>query len=437
LSTPLRRPTSVTHNLVTHNLVTYDVATYDVVIIGSCIAALRAALMGVRQKLRIALVLEQSADQPLMAMWQWQQQSLFEQLQSPPTAPIRMPEDVSELLTYTRQLAEQRSEQHSPAALAKAGIDVVIEEGVGQFCHHPQVGLRFEIGNRQLRSKAYLLAGLPSSASILPQVTQSLTTLHNGGNGSSPWLIYGDSPSACEMAYLLQRLGGQVSLALPTPTLLPCEDRWVQTQVVAQLEAWGGQIRQANDPSFLELANHQNINQILDYRFPLLDPNRWNLAKSGVEVTPAGIPVNAYLQTSHPQIYACGSLLAGYDRWELAQAEAFWVIQHRCSNRRPIDYQAIPWSIQLNPLLTRIGWSHLQASQRGATVQVYHYDLDAGACRDGDNHMGDVCQLLTDASGQVMGATMIGRQSQVLGPCLAIAIQKHLKLRDLTGILRM
>jgi pyruvate/2-oxoglutarate dehydrogenase complex dihydrolipoamide dehydrogenase (E3) component len=396
---------------------------YDLVIIGNGIAALRAAISAIKKKLRVGLIFEQS-DRPLLATWEWQQQSLFQQLQRPSVATcLSHPQQVSELLTYSQQLAALRTEQYSPAALASQGIDVVSCPEVGQFCHHRHQ-LSLVIGNRQLTARIYLLAGLRPPVDALRQqlLAEKLAA-------TSPWLIRGDHPQACELAYLFQRLTGQVHLAPPTGQLLPSEDPGLRNQVIAQLEAAGIQMP---SPNSAPNAWGQDI-QVIDDPAPKLDPSCWNLTGVGVEVTPSGIPVNAYLQTSHPQIYACGSLLAGYDRPEFAQAETSWVVQNQLGTPRPLDYRLIPWTIQLNPPLTRIGWTEQQAIRMGAQVQVYHYRLQPTVFGAWDDLASGFCQLLTTVQGQLLGAMIVGQQSPSVGQCLALALkqQPNLRLRDL------
>jgi pyruvate/2-oxoglutarate dehydrogenase complex dihydrolipoamide dehydrogenase (E3) component len=197
--------------------------------------------------------------------------------------------------------------------------------------------------------------------------------------------------------------------------------------VIAQLEAAGIQIHPLN-----RAPNSWGPDtQIIDDPAPKLDPSCWNLTGVGVKVTPSGIPVNAYLQTSHPQIYACGSLLAGYDRPEFAQAETSWLVQNQLGNRRPLDYRLIPWTIQLNPPLTRIGWTEQQAIRMGAKVQVYHYRLQPTVFGAWDDPASGFCQLLTTVQGQLLGAMIVGQQSPAVGQCLALALKQQLKLRDL------
>jgi pyruvate/2-oxoglutarate dehydrogenase complex dihydrolipoamide dehydrogenase (E3) component len=394
---------------------------YDLVIIGSTHAALKAALAAARQKLRLALVLEQ----PLATQVTWYEQALRQQIACQQVQWCTGAEPTStlaELQDYATQLTAQQVEIYAPAALGMNGVDVVVATEGGEFYQRPRQGLGFTVSNRQLRARAYLLAASrsASSAQPLPVLTPETVT--------QDCTILGNNPKACEIAHLWQHLGAQVSLNLGADTLLPREDPVIRTQVAAQLEAVGIHLCDQETPL--------NSAQVIDCRPAPLMPNRWNLATVGVEVTPTGIPVNHHLQTSHPQIYACGELLAGYDRPELAQAEALWFVRQLSGPwfhwyRPGLNYQTLPWTIHLNPPLTQVGWSESQARQKGMPVQVHDYrltpNLDPSWRGDGTGF----CRILTTPSGQLLGAAISGEQSLHIGQWIALALRQRLKLHNL------
>jgi pyruvate/2-oxoglutarate dehydrogenase complex dihydrolipoamide dehydrogenase (E3) component len=439
---------------------------YDWVIIGSSIAALRAALAVVRQHQRVALVLESAPERAtetateatskptfeptlvLTAQGEWQRQALFAQLEQGWSTP--------QLLAYSQQWAQQRAEAYAPAALAREGIDVVM--GVGEFSQHPRLGLQFTVGSRQLRATRYLLAAHRQPESSLAQVL------------AEPWSqpfgrieVAGNHPQACETADLLQRLGAQVALDVSVDNskggLLPLEDPVVIAQVEAQLEAVGVEIVSTHTTT--DSDPPKPARRINGYP-PTLAPNRWNLAGVGVTVNPAGIPVNAVLQTNHPQIYACGELLSGYAQPEIAQAEALWVVQRplravglgflnlgifnsHAFNSQTFSYQALPWVIRLSPPILRVGWSERQAQQYSGQAQgqnapqTHRLSLDTSfsdtsfSLAGAFGHDAAMCQLVTARDGTMLGATLWGihHPGQMAGMAqgLAMAIRQRCKLK--------
>jgi pyruvate/2-oxoglutarate dehydrogenase complex dihydrolipoamide dehydrogenase (E3) component len=392
---------------------------YDLVIIGSTNPALKAALATTRQKLRVALVLEQ----PLAAQATWYMQALRQQVQWFAAASTSVSgSTLAELQSYAAQLTAQQVEIYAPATLGMHGVDVVVATKEGEFYQHSRQGLGFTVSNRQLRARTYLLATRRSSPSAPPLPCLTPETV------AQDWTIFGNNPNACELAHLWQHLGAQVSLNLGDDTLLPREDPVIRTQVAAQLEAVG--IHLCNQDSLL------NPEQVIDCRPAPLSPDRWNLAAVGVEVTPTEIPVNRHLQTSHPQIYACGELLAGYDRPELAEAEALWVVRQVSRSwfhwsRPGINYQTLPWMIHLDPPLTQVGWNESQAHQKGMPVQVHDYrlapNLDQSWCGDDTGF----CRILTTPNGQLLGAAISGVQSPHIVQWVALALKQRLKLHTI------
>jgi pyruvate/2-oxoglutarate dehydrogenase complex dihydrolipoamide dehydrogenase (E3) component len=436
---------------------------YDLVIIGNSVAAISAAFTASRNHMRVALVRETR----IIATATWQQQALWQYLNLQTHSIQANSTTASQALDWSQQIAEQLAAKYAPANLIGLGIDLI--EGVGEF--HPQGGLRLIVEGRELRSKAYLLIELPSGRethsvqfSDDPATNLLFTNLAHLSASPSTWLIIGGTPSACEIAAQLKQLGAQVHLATSTAQLLPLEDISVNQQVHAQLVAAGVQIHplvqvedwlsqpgtKISQPGMssaprriklhpigtsLKRATELTCNVVIVLEQSPIPANWLNLSGIGVQLTPTHIPVNGFLQTNHPQIYACGDLLAGYARPELSQAEADLVCKNLCHpwQRRTMNYHSIPWTLNLFPSLTRVGLNLHQARQQDPTVRVYRQPAtqnDAALLR---GELVGFYELIVGykGKGQLLGATISSNNSRELGQMFALALQQRLKLSDL------
>jgi pyruvate/2-oxoglutarate dehydrogenase complex dihydrolipoamide dehydrogenase (E3) component len=431
---------------------------YDLTIIGGTSAGIQAAIAASRRA-RVALV----APQPWIAQHNWRQQSLYKFLHRSwvtgysrsETGPER---HVEQAAHWTSGMVSVLEERYSAAALSSLGIDVIVDGGA--FQSHPY--LQFQAGNRCLRSRAYLLAiTTPSRPPAIPgfNAKKCLTPenalarlLQPSCSGQQHWLVVGDDPTAVEIAQLVSRCGVAVTLLVTSSKLLPLEGQEVSTLLQAKFEAEGITVLAGRTIQQVQAqGNRQRVSVshgaakigdlVVDEilwcdRNQIQWPEALNLEAAGVKQLSDRIITNPYLQTTNPQIYGCGNLLGGYDRAELAHYEAAIAVKNALSgNKHPCHYHPVAWSVNIDPVLARVGLTEAQAQARyGQQVTVLrqfykHFDV---AQLHGEP-LG-FCKLVAHKNGKLLGATLLGSGATAMISTLSLAISQQLNVKDLARL---
>jgi pyruvate/2-oxoglutarate dehydrogenase complex dihydrolipoamide dehydrogenase (E3) component len=336
--------------------------------------------------------------------------------------------------------------------LISTGVDVIVDQlGTNDgFCQRFKFG--FVIGERLLRSRAYLLA--PSTVpEIAGLAAIDCATCANwfeqwAHNQSLPrrLLILGLDPRGLVLAQALNRLGTQVTLLTSHNRLLP--NPTLATLLQAQLEAEGvtvltrAQVSQVTRPSQCNAIQVQLTTQttstadqresgvqvetevILLATTQRLALDAFNLEQTGLNWQPGlsvNIAVNTQLQTAQSRIYACTATGT-----EQAHRQAD-VALHNALFWPPKAFTArgIPELLPTDPPLSWVGLNEQQAQQHyGPAVQSGR--VKAVQWRDTDWF-----ELIAHRDGRLLGAQGIGIAACESVRLVGIAIQQNLKLKAL------
>ncbi len=436
---------------------------YDLVIIGATAAARSAAIEAVNLRARVALILPQSADA------NFSQSDLYPHAlaqiattnrrgrQQPPT---------SYPWKYAQMAIERLEQQSSPALLAAMGIDTIV--GMGEFCRRPQ--LAFAIDNRYLRAKAYLVAtGSISHYPMIPGIHETgyvvrdrLPSLIDDREIPLRWAIIGSEAIGVELAQTLAKLGCEVALIIETESILPYEHPDVTNLMRSQLEAEG--IKIYLDTIVTAVSQESLAKSIVlgtesievDEIFLAL-PDRpfleaFNLAGVGVEYREEGISIDNTFRTSHPQIYACGSVcgnvLGGYHSHSLTRYEAKIATNNALSRwKTKIDYRSynhLPWAIYTDPPFARVGmkvpydpndgdraYTIVADRQDRIVLKSYLKECPQAVL---NNATSGFCRMVATRSGKILRAEIVGQNAAELIQILAIAIQQKMTVPNLIKI---
>jgi pyruvate/2-oxoglutarate dehydrogenase complex dihydrolipoamide dehydrogenase (E3) component len=354
---------------------------------------------------------------------------------------------------WTEAVSANLTIENSLTTLAALGVDVI--EGEGEFCRLPEQALI--VGKRKLRSRAYLLA--TSSHTVVDNVEgieqadylsitdffsqtelisfpEQIAIINRLAKGET----VGCSPLTLELTQSLARLGKQIFLIVEEERILPQEDPEVSTLIQALLEAEGvkiltaskvTQIKNLEGKKWLQAGKKAIATDAIIFTGKR-QPNiaGLNLAGVGVKYTPSRIEVNQKLQTNNPSIYACGSLIGGYDLPHLARYEANIALKNALFLPWfKIDYRYVPWTLFTEPNFARVGMTETQARRRyGDDVyvvrQYYKGVTQAQICGETTGF----CQFLIHSNGEILGAYIIGSQAAETIGAIALATQQKIKL---------
>jgi pyruvate/2-oxoglutarate dehydrogenase complex dihydrolipoamide dehydrogenase (E3) component len=350
-----------------------------------------------------------------------------------------------EATQWARGVVNQLNEERSPAVLSAIGIDVIW--GRGSFYAKPQLNLL--VNDRSLTSRAYLIAG--GTYPVFPEIdglmtAQPLTPEKVWKLKAVPasLIALGSHPHAIELAQLINRCGGQVTIITEEATLLPQEDRAASQLIQAQLEAEGvrvmtqtpvSQVKQLGDRKWVQAGTEAiEAAEILVGTRPHVC-QELNLEAIQIQ-TDAHIQVNARLQTTHPRVFACGDAIDSFPFSSVANDEARVAVRNALFlPTAAVRYQQVPWTILTDPCLSRIGLTEAQARRRyGAKVWVLQQQLQANPKAQMRGDTTGFCKMLVHCSGEILGVHWVGKDSEEVMETIALAMQNRLKMQEIAQL---
>ena len=147
-----------------------------------------------------------------------------------------------------------------------------------------------------------------------------------------------------------------------------------------------------------------------------------------------GIKVNEYMQTSLPNVYACGDITAFSLLAHTAVSEAEVAINHILGKARAMSYKAIPGVVYTNPEIAGVGKTEEELQASGTPYQVKKIPMAFSGRFVAENEMGNgVCKLILAEDGTLIGAHLLGNPASELIVIAGIAIEKGMKAEELTS----
>lgn len=147
-----------------------------------------------------------------------------------------------------------------------------------------------------------------------------------------------------------------------------------------------------------------------------------------------GIKVNEYMQTSLPNVYACGDITAFSLLAHTAVSEAEVAIDHILGKARAMSYKAIPGVVYTNPEIAGVGKTEEELQASRTPYQVKKIPMAFSGRFVAENEMGNgVCKLILAEDGTLIGAHLLGNPASELIVIAGIAIEKGMKAEELTS----
>lgn len=240
-------------------------------------------------------------------------------------------------------------------------------------------------------------------------------------------LVVGGGPIGCELAQAFSNLGSQVTQVDMADRIMPREDEEVSEFVMQQFRRQGINLLtghrllkfgSADGVSFME-AEHQGETVRVEFDKVLLAIGRKaNVEGFGLEdlelpLTKQGtVEVNEYLQTSYPNIYACGDVAGPYQFTHMASFQAWFASLNSMLGglwRSKINYKVVPWATFTDPEVARVGLSEQEAKEQKISYEVTRYEMDHHdrSLADGEAH-GFIKILTVPGKDKILGVTIVG-----------------------------
>ena len=310
------------------------------------------------------------------------------------------------------------------------------------------------IGDEVLTSRAIVIAsGAAPTVPAIPGLDETgfLTseTLWRLQEAPRRLLILGGGPIGCELAQAFARLGSSVTMVQRPKRRLPREDDEASALVAARLELDGVQVLTGRRVTAARLRDGAREMVLADGGVVPFDAlliaigrtprtTGFGLEDLGVKLAENGaIATTATLQTSIPNIFACGDVAgphqfthaAGHQGWHAAVNALFGPFARLQPGRA-----VMPAVTYTDPEIARAGLNEREAKARGIAYEVTRHDLgELDRAIVDDARTGFVKLLTAPGSDRILGATIAAPRAGEMLAEIVLAMQHGIGLKKLLG----
>ena len=350
-------------------------------------------------------------------------------------------------------LAKIRAHAQKAATLSRSGVEYLLKKREVQLIRGEVVGskegavkIRLSDGEEFFESFDKLIIATGSQPSLIPGMPMDGEQVISSDEAlllkkiPESLLVVGGGVIGIEMATIFQALGSKVSIVEMMSQLIPGEDAEcvnVLTQILMKMgiQIWTSQkiegIETRADGCTVCLNKDNTISQedfeqilIATGRKPLLPVSV--LESLGVAYSPKGIPVNSFMQTNHPDVYAIGdvngvSLLA-----HTAFKEAKIACRHILGQEtEAMNYNTIP----------RVVYSIPEYASTGdlSKGEVFSFPYAANGRARACNIREGLIKLFVE-DGLIKGCAILGENASDMISLATMAIEEKLPLHRLGEI---
>ena len=153
------------------------------------------------------------------------------------------------------------------------------------------------------------------------------------------------------------------------------------------------------------------------------------------------VHVNEHLQTTYPNIFACGDVAGPYQFTHMASHQAwFAAINGLFGSFRKfrVNYSVVPWATFTDPEVGRVGLNERDARKKDIPYEVTRYDIDDLDRAIADSEAKGFVKVLTvPGKDRILGATIVGYHAGELINEFIMAMTHNLGLKKILGTIHI
>ncbi len=334
--------------------------------------------------------------------------------------------------------------------------NVTIFNGHGSFVSENKVKVTDTKGQELIIQAEYIFINT-GSQSIIPNIKgveseniYTSTSLLELNNLPDTLIIVGGGYIGLEFASMYASFGSKVTVLEGGDKLISREDRDIADAVMASLQAKGVSFEMnvkvtsfetkdiPNDGTREVRVNFTQQGKELSLKADavLLATGRkpatenLNLQAAGVEIDDRGaIKVNEYLQSTNNRIFALGDVKGGAQFTYISLDDYRIVVDYlfNTKKRKMQDRQDIVYSVFIDPPLSRIGLSELDAKNMGLNYKVKTLAVSAiPRARTIGQTDGLMKAIIDNNDGKILGCTLFCAESSEIINIVALAVKSGL-----------
>jgi pyruvate/2-oxoglutarate dehydrogenase complex dihydrolipoamide dehydrogenase (E3) component len=325
-------------------------------------------------------------------------------------------------------------------------VDLVIGKGPAHFLSNKIVEVD---GKKYTAKKIFIATGTEPFIPPIPGLKEvpKLTNVNMFEIDQMPesLTIIGGGAIGTEMAQAFSRLGTKVNLVHMDKHLVPAgdaesaqllEDMLVQEGIgifnnekIVKVEYKDGIISTHTDKRVL--VSKEIL--VATGRKPVLEPLRLENAK--VKYTNKGIEVDQFNRTSQKHIYAVGDCNGHNLFSHAAMHQGMLSLMHALSPvsipKLKRENYVVPWSVFTKPEVAQVGLTEKEAQAKGIKYTVVKKDYKSYGRTVADGHPEGFIKILTNKTGKIYGASIVGESASELIHEWTMAIQYKKTMFDI------
>ena len=349
------------------------------------------------------------------------------------------------VMEHVNQVIQGIYNTEKPEHFEQLGIDVYLNQEGAKFLNPNEI----QIGEETIWAEFTVIA-TGSSPRMAPHEGSELLNILTNENF---WditelprsiVFLGGGVISAELGQSLARFGSQVTIVDRNDRILKAVDEEVGQLATEILQHEGINIRTnaevvlcQQDPNgeikiTLE-ENGQKTMMIAQTIFAALGrvPNieGLQLEQAGVDYTARGIQVNEFLQTSAPNIYACGDVASPAKFTHMASYQAEICIDNILSgNHVKSDLSVVPWAIFMAPEIGHVGLSEADARRQYDQINIFRLPTETVNRFTTESDTAGFIKIIMDKDDVILGADAIGAHAGEWIQFFTLAITQKLSL---------
>ena len=325
-------------------------------------------------------------------------------------------------------------------------IDVTTEDkGKGQ-------GSELQAATKVLTKKVVLATG--SDARMLPGYQADDTILTNIEILSLPafpksLVVIGSGAVGVEFASVFKSFGAEVTVLEALPRIVPVEDEEISKELTRAYKKRGidvnvgckvEKIEKTKGGAKVSFTDAAGKPQVKEAEKVLVAVGRGprtadaGLDKTKIQLDRGFVPVNEWMETAEPGVYAIGDIVAGLPQLAHVGAMAGVVVASKAAGKyaRPVRKDRVPGCTYCDPQIGSVGLTEAQAKEKGYQVKVGKFPFVGNSkATILDSHDGFV-KVVSDAKyGEVLGVHIIGpNATELIAECV-VALELEATIEEL------
>jgi len=432
---------------------------YDIAVIGAGSGGLVAALTAQRRGAKVALIERYKIggecthfgcvpSKSLISSARLYQAMKKAEKHGLPKVDVSADLDFSKVMERVDQIVQGVYANEQPAHFEGLGIDVYIDPAGASFLNKNEI----QIGGETIWAD-YTVISTGSSPRMAPhEGSETLDFLTNENFWDLRELprsivFLGGGVISVELGQSLARFGSSVTIIDRNPRILKAADEAVSVLATETLQKEGIQILTNAEVAMCRQVESGKINLSIvqngqpkemtaEHIFVALgrvpNTNGLGLEKANVTYSGKGIEVNDFLQTSTPNIYACGDVASPAKFTHMASYQAEICVENILNgNHVENDYSIVPWAIFMEPEIGHVGLSEAEARRKFGEVFVSQVNTNSVDRFITESETVGFLKIVMDKNDVILGADAIGVHAGEWIQFLTLAIKQKLTLQSL------